>query len=75
MKKALQRSPDNFFAHVGLTALYSMMDREKEARVEAAEVLRLNPKFSLDNYLNEAIYKDERQRENSIKALRKAGLK
>ena len=52
-----------------------MMDREKEARVEAAEVLRLNPKFSLDNYLNEAIYKDERQRENSIKALRKAGLK
>jgi adenylate cyclase len=74
-KKALQRSPDNFFAHVSLTALYSMMGRENEARAEAAEVLRLNPKFSVDKYLKEAIYKDERQRENTINALHKAGLK
>jgi adenylate cyclase len=74
-KKALQRSPDNFFAHVILTYLYNRMGLEKEARAEAAEVLRLNPKFSVDNYLAWAPYRDERQREEIVNALRKAGLK
>jgi hypothetical protein len=31
--------------------LYSMMGREKEARAEAAEVLRMNPTFSLDEFV------------------------
>jgi len=74
-KEAARRSPDSFFAHYGLTATYSMMGREKEARAEAAELLRLNPKFSVDKYSNVVPYKDERQRENLINALRKAGLK
>jgi len=74
-KKALQRSPDSFFAQVGLTAVYSQMGQEKDARAEAAEVLRLHPKFSVDNYLKEGPYKDEKQKENLINALRKAGLK
>ena len=74
-KKALQRSPDSFFAQVGLTAVYSQMGQEKDARAEAAEVLRLHPKFSVDNYLKEGPYKDERQTENLMNALRKAGLK
>ena len=48
-KKAIQREPDNIFAHLHLAAMYIMMGREKEARAEAAEVLRINPKFSLDS--------------------------
>ena len=47
-KKAIQLAPDNILAHIGLAATYSMMGREKEARAEAAEVLRINPKFSVD---------------------------
>ena len=47
-KKAIQLSPNDITAHIGLAATYSMMGREKEARAEAAEVLRINPKFSLD---------------------------
>ena len=47
-KKAIQLSPNNIFAHIRLAATYSLMGREKEARAEAAEVLRINPKFSLD---------------------------
>jgi len=74
-KKALQRSPDNFFMHVNLTAVYSQMGQEKEARAEAAEILRLNPKFSVDYHSKQNSYKDERQTENLINALRKAGLK
>ena len=49
-KQALLRSPDNIFAHLNLACYLHSMGREKEARAEAAEVLRINPKFSLDNY-------------------------
>ena len=74
-KKSLQRAPDNFFAHLGLTATYSMMGREKEAHAEAAEVLRINPKFSVDSYAKVLPYKDQSQTDKVINALRKAGLK
>jgi adenylate cyclase len=49
-KKAFQLPPDNIMVHIGLTAIYSMMGREKEAHAEAAEVLRINPKFSADSF-------------------------
>ncbi len=74
-KKSLQRSPNNFFAHLGLVATYSMMGREQEARAEAAEVLRLNPKFSVDAYAKRMTLKDQSVIEDFINALRKAGLK
>jgi adenylate cyclase len=74
-KKAIQRAPDNFFAHLGLTATYSMLDREQEARAEAAEVLRLNPKFSVDSYAKRLTFKDQSVTDKFIDGLRKAGLK
>jgi adenylate cyclase len=74
-KKALQRSPDNLLAHVLLTTTYSMMGREKEARAEAAEVLRINPNFSVDYFAKTLPYKDQKVTNNLIDALRKAGLK
>jgi adenylate cyclase len=74
-KKALQRWPDNLFAQVYLTATYSMMDREKEARAQAAEVLRVYPQFSLDHWAKETSYKDQSQSDKLCNALRKAGLK
>ena len=74
-KKALQRSPDNFIAHVGLTATYSMMGREQEARAEASEVLRINPKFSVDSYAKRLTFKDQSATDKYMDALRKAGLK
>ena len=52
-----------------------MMDREKEARAEVAEVLRINPKFSLDYYAKTLIFKDQSVNDRAIAALRKAGLK
>jgi len=74
--KALQSTPDNIGAHIGLTATYSLMGREKEARAEAAEVLRINPNFSVDYYAKTSmIYKDQSETDKFINALRKAGLK
>jgi ApbE superfamily uncharacterized protein (UPF0280 family) len=52
-----------------------MMGREKEARAEAAEVLRINPKFSLDYFPTAFPYKDQSVTNNLINACRKAGLK
>ena len=74
-KKAIQLAPDNINAHRGLAGTYSMMGREKEARAEAAEVLRINPKFSLDSFAKVTVYKDQSQTDKYINALRKAGLK
>jgi adenylate cyclase len=74
-KKVLQRLPDNFLAHLGLAVTYSMMGREQEARAEAAEILRLNPKFSVDNYVRILPYKDQARIDRIAEALRKAGLK
>ena len=60
---------------MGLAATYSMMGREKDARAEGAEVLRINPKFSLDSLAKMLPYKDQSETDKVANALRKAGLK
>jgi hypothetical protein len=52
-----------------------MVGREKEARAEAAEVLRINPKFSVEYLAKILAYKDQSQNDKIADALRKAGLK
>ena len=74
-KKAIQLAPDNVMPHSGLTVTYSQMGREKEARAEASEVLRINPKFSVDSHVKIVPYKDQSQTDKIVNALRKAGLK
>jgi hypothetical protein len=51
------------------------MGREKEARTEVAEVLRINPNFSLNYFVKTLSFKDQKVTNNLIDALRKAGLK
>jgi adenylate cyclase len=74
-KKVLQGSPNALWAHINLTATYSMMGREKDAQAEAAEVLRINPKFSLDFWAKTSLIKEQSERDKIFNALRKAGLK
>jgi adenylate cyclase len=74
-KRALTRNPDLLLAHVCLAVIYSELGREEEARAEAAEVLRLNPKYSLEVMRQMSPYKDPAVLERMIAALRKAGLK
>jgi adenylate cyclase len=74
-KKAIQLAPDNITAHIHLTTTYIWMGREKEARAEAAEVLRINPKFSVDSHANMLSFKDQSVNDRVVDALRKAGLK
>ena len=57
-----------------MAAIYVFSGRDEEARVEAAEVLRINPKFSLDKFAKRASYKKKADNELMIGAWRKAGL-
>jgi adenylate cyclase len=75
-KKAIQIAPDESLSHIALVVIYSDMGREKEARAEAAEVLRLNPKFSVDSHAKFiGAIMDQSQINKIVNALRKAGLK
>jgi adenylate cyclase len=75
LKKAIQFTPDYIIAHLGLAATYSMMGREKEARAEAEEVIRIDPKFSVDYFSKTIPLKDQSRIDKIANALRKAGLK
>ena len=74
-KKAIQIAPNNIPAHIGLAATYSMMGQDKEAHAEAAEVLRINTKFSVDSFAKILRNKDQSEVDKLVNALRKAGLK
>jgi hypothetical protein len=55
--------------------LWFDLGNNAEAQAEAAEVLRLNPKFSLEVHKQRMPIKDPMVLERHIAALRKAGLK
>jgi adenylate cyclase len=75
LKKAIAYSPDELLAHVTLAAVYAEAGRLEEARVEAGEVMRIQPTFSLENYAKGMSYKNQAHSDRFIEALRKAGLK
>jgi adenylate cyclase len=74
-KEATRVEPNNFTVRAFLTVAYSLYGRQEEARIEAAEVLRINPKFLVDSWAKTMPFKNEADKEMTIGALRKAGLK
>jgi adenylate cyclase len=50
------------------------LGRQVEAEVAAAQVLRLNPEFSISGYGKKVPYRDEAVLEEFRQGLRKAGL-
>jgi adenylate cyclase len=75
LQRFLRVYPHRVDVHVLLAAVYSEMGREHEARAEAAEVLRLNPQYSLEVMRQRWPSKDPAQLERLLATLRKAGLK
>jgi adenylate cyclase len=63
LQKALRMSPDNLPALTNLAATYSLSGREQEARAEAAEILRVNPKFSLQYFAKTTPHKNPADKE------------
>jgi len=73
-KRILARNPDHLGVHLNLAAIYSGSGREEEARAEAAEVLRINPNFSLERLRPRLPFKDPAALDRYLDALRQAGL-
>jgi adenylate cyclase len=70
-EKAVREAPDSLFARVMMTVVYSWSGQDEKARAEAAEVLRIQPKYTIEK----SRYKRKEDRERFVGALQKAGLK
>jgi adenylate cyclase len=72
-KKSLQQAPNDRLTHLHLTTAYSWAGRLEEAHTQVTEVLRINPKYSVEQ-AKTILYKNKTDRVRWINALRKAGL-
>ena len=78
-KQILPRAQEEPFylfpAHIGLAEVYSEMGPVEEAHAQVKEILRMAPRFSLENWSKTQPFKDAKHLEKRLTALRKAGLK
>jgi adenylate cyclase len=73
-QKAVDQEPDSFIARILMTQVYSFAGMDEKARVEATEILRIQPNFSLEKYAKTMTYKNNEDVERALGALRKAGV-
>ena len=66
---------NDIFVRILMASVYNFSGRDEEARIEAAQVLRINPKFSLEEYAKKIKYNNQDDKDRVIEAQRKAGLK
>ena len=73
-QRSINRTPDYIIPHIGLTACYAAMGRLEDARTQAAEVLRIDPRYSIGRYATALTHKQPEHAQRSLDALRDAGL-
>ncbi|HKJ34586.1 MAG TPA: adenylate/guanylate cyclase domain-containing protein [Balneolales bacterium] len=73
-EKAVKLNPKNLLGHYILCAIYSSADRMEDAKREALEVLKINPKFSVSKVEKTNPLKNESVKKRYFDSLRKAGL-
>jgi adenylate cyclase len=74
LKKMQKRNPDNMWSYLYQASIYGNLGREEEARAAAKELLRLNSKFSVENFGKLRWQKNRDKWNLFIDGLRKAGL-
>ena len=74
-KKAIDRFGPFLNRQAFLTASYSELGRDDEANVTAQQLLKTNPNFALKSWEFPGIYKDPKDTERLLGALRRSGLK
>jgi TolB-like protein/class 3 adenylate cyclase/Tfp pilus assembly protein PilF len=73
-KASAKRDPKAVYPHLRLAMIYAEQGREEERRAEAAEVLRLSPKFSVAAWTKVHTFKDPKIQEYRKALMLKAGL-
>lgn len=71
-RKALDRNPDHFPALVVMASVYGMAGRVDEGRVVTKEIMKINPKFSLEKL--SLPFKFKSDAEAVLDGLRKVGI-
>jgi adenylate cyclase len=74
LREATGRAPNHQYGHAFLAAAYAQLGQLEDARAEAAEVLRVNPKYSIGTQQQVSILKRAEDVEHLVEGLRKAGL-
>jgi len=74
-RKILQKEPNQLPSRVSLVATLVQAGNDDEARIEAADVLRIDPKFSVESYARVRPEQDQKRASDFVSALHKAGLK
>lgn len=73
--KAIERKPDDLLSYSVLASSYSMAGKGEDARKAAGQILRIDPDFSLEAYLNRIPHKSQAFNKRYIEAMHNAGLK
>jgi adenylate cyclase len=73
-RESVSRQPRLQWPRVMLACAYAQSGQLEEARAEAAEVLRINPGFTIESSKRILVYKDPKDLEHHIDGMRKAGL-
>ena len=74
LEKAITHVPNSEYAHLQLTQCYWLAGHKEKARAEAVEVLRIDPKFSIEKWLSLNPAKDRAKLKTFADAMREAGL-
>jgi adenylate cyclase len=74
-KELLSRWPNNVPAHVQLVLGYTAWGHNEEARAVAQNLLRIDPKFSAQQFVNAMPYKDPALSAKTLELMHKASLK
>ncbi len=74
-RRILQKEPNQLPAQVQLVVALMQAGKEDEARAEAAKVLKIDPKFSVESFARRLPAKDPKVIDDLVSALRKAGLR
>jgi len=73
-EESIARNPDHIGPRIGLASCYAELGSMDAARAQAAELLRINPGFTLVKYAESLTYKDPDHAARSLDSLRQAGL-
>ena len=74
LQMAVAQDPDYFAGHLRLASLYGLTGRIDDAKMQAAEVLRINPRFDLSRAPSFYLTANPDFLERFVDGLRMAGL-
>jgi TolB-like protein/cytochrome c-type biogenesis protein CcmH/NrfG len=74
LKRAKKRIPGNWVAPTELATVYGEAGRQADAEAEVAYILKIKPDATVRGFAKMLLYKDPKERERVLAALRKAGL-